>query len=1751
MGSDLGLPVVESYDELIASLKEHRIGAEQNPLAELQQSGETFLKLYDRCIRGSKMFPDDFKELFDHLDACFKVFTEFCRYHLSDDQREAFLRDLREMSSVLSAVLTVMSGILQKFLLKTTPILSEEFVIASKCCSGALQVKELHDDPFYELKIIPVLTLIPALLSTQTSNISIVSPHNTGKTHTIPLILAMKMCSELLKRPFLIICESSAVMLKSLVEFVEDIEDEDGIRLVQTMDSVLEELDKEQQQPIVAVLSQMDALSLFSKCKDLTQLLSKALFVIDDMHVRSVETDLLLRLIAQAGVSARLQASTNMGAQITLMSATPDPNFVRYLRNVQELTVDPMRPFPVEVRRISGTQDAITRELVLVEAKKQVLAWGAASPNVPVGSMLVYMPGEKISYRFVTQIRRSLERNRTVTQRPVVPLYTDVVPNDTCRSFYARVRREIEIKTAEKGDAFARQKPLFIVTIVLHKYFTPEMCEIVTTHLQPNLKEKVARVVVMTESNVSLHIPDVTVVVDTGIHEVEFFDENTGLPYIQEDPVPEPYRKAREGLLGQTNAGIAIMFDAEGVERPDSEIPAVRRIDLSKHCLMLRRCGIELEKIKNLPTEPKYALLEASTRTLRNIGILTDMNETTELGRQAVKFSFLHPIFAGTVAKLAELEDGTNRTLFACTVCYIIEHGMEMIVDPKNQSFRTVFEPRSDLVTVLMVVIGLLSEERETTELLCKAITEAGIRPVYIFELSKILRDISDKELPEIVTILRDWIAQKGDAFTAVDEVISCANELNTEWFERRKARFVQIMNAGSQPFIVFRCGQELIGTNEQVLRISDRPGWKGLVTPGSCYILSILCNKTRGIAYGGLIHECTSSKEYGVVSKQVDPCLNSPFFVSLFDTYMGNENHDSLFVGIQMTERNDPKTAFVIHLSKVGDETFMNYCPRNDAVHQLTLDAIATLRPLLPYVPRSILVKNPNPLCAIEIAYHSTSSYDTHLHFFTDESEEVPRAYCLNADILKLLAGDTRKLSAQMPRYRFALTGECFLYHMVDGRQVEIDLEYPDARPVLDTVFGEWASHLVLLVDKREEPLAGQELRWTGAERKRNTEKVDPREMIAVASQVMEAHGRVALTSDLFVVALNNCKLHVKRGELPKEFWVECNSTDGNDMQCTTFELMRALGRDAMKHHGNIPAIPIQELDSKAQGGGQEVGDPGTVSRELGNKISTAFHIPIDNVMVNDVSKELYYCRVEGLPIEQTLHNKPSTLLDQTYQPCPADAVVLEQVDSKYNPCVRHATCVGFTINHMVTQRLTEETFTSTVKALRDKYGFFVTCFDDYQRDPDPEGDRIGSIFIEVCDTSIAVALAQDIQASIDANAGFDGDAQMMSTRTMLQSSVACRRGAVAKGRARFGDVGIEQLKEMIAMRALGHADASRWKDGEIRIIPGAGDVETREQLMLRLMRETDKVVCFYISDRCTDEDRIPVPAPLFSFNQDSTVDEYVVCRDCMLLTLQDAMNMFFNQDTHMLNIEAVMNRPDALPAIPSVDSQLIDDEYWPTVPIGTLLYNLMSDRMVAPYVKAWVTACARLAIRSAAHQVTFCPNHPMFPMRLPKNDDQTIKCPHCNNMLCSICKTWHTMDEACQEDIPGAKRCPRCNLPTFKYTGCNRITCPCGCHWCYVCREGFDNPGACYSHMRATHGGYFTDPWAEVEQKRQEEIQGAKRCPRCSVPILKTQGCNHITCRCGCHWCYVCRQGFDKSGDCYSHMNSAHGGYFTDPWA
>lgn len=53
-------------------------------------------------------------------------------------------------------------------------------------------------------------------------------------------------------------------------------------------------------------------------------------------------------------------------------------------------------------------------------------------------------------------------------------------------------------------------------------------------------------------------------------------------------------------------------------------------------------------------------------------------------------------------------------------------------------------------------------------------------------------------------------------------------------------------------------------------------------------------------------------------------------------------------------------------------------------------------------------------------------------------------------------------------------------------------------------------------------------------------------------------------------------------------------------------------------------------------------------------------------------------------------------------------------------------------------------------------------------------------------------------------------------------------------------------------------------------------------------------------------------------------------------------------------------------------------------------------------------------------------------------------------------------------------------------------------------------------------------------------------KHCPNCDVLIQRIDGCNHITCVCSIHWCFVCAKEFEKN-TIYEHMTNTHGSIYT----
>lgn len=80
------------------------------------------------------------------------------------------------------------------------------------------------------------------------------------------------------------------------------------------------------------------------------------------------------------------------------------------------------------------------------------------------------------------------------------------------------------------------------------------------------------------------------------------------------------------------------------------------------------------------------------------------------------------------------------------------------------------------------------------------------------------------------------------------------------------------------------------------------------------------------------------------------------------------------------------------------------------------------------------------------------------------------------------------------------------------------------------------------------------------------------------------------------------------------------------------------------------------------------------------------------------------------------------------------------------------------------------------------------------------------------------------------------------------------------------------------------------------------------------------------------------------------------------------------------------------------------------------------------------------------------------------------------------------------------------------------------------------------CMKCQKDAHAGHPCNTDAELESRKEREeeatMRALVRCPKCTVSISKTRGCNRVKCICGTYICYVC--GVDISEVGYTHFKS-----------
>lgn len=126
--------------------------------------------------------------------------------------------------------------------------------------------------------------------------------------------------------------------------------------------------------------------------------------------------------------------------------------------------------------------------------------------------------------------------------------------------------------------------------------------------------------------------------------------------------------------------------------------------------------------------------------------------------------------------------------------------------------------------------------------------------------------------------------------------------------------------------------------------------------------------------------------------------------------------------------------------------------------------------------------------------------------------------------------------------------------------------------------------------------------------------------------------------------------------------------------------------------------------------------------------------------------------------------------------------------------------------------------------------------------------------------------------------------------------------------------------------------------------------------------------------------------------------------------------------------------------------------------------------------------------------------------------------------------------INQLCVDDI-NIKLCQHCGAGTDIGENSKQyllVCMECFKDTCLKCNQ-IDHPGKpCYSL-----GNISQSKRQEIEDKMSEAL--IVKCNQCNKSIFKNEGCNKVTCVCGTHNCYICKQIIPKSVG-YSHFCRSH---------
>ena len=169
----------------------------------------------------------------------------------------------------------------------------------------------------------------------------------------------------------------------------------------------------------------------------------------------------------------------------------------------------------------------------------------------------------------------------------------------------------------------------------------------------------------------SLTLPNVKVVIDSGLSKVMRMDPQMGIDKLETLRISRASSEQRAGRAGRVSSGLCIRLWSEGEHQSlrHFETPEIHRVNLSRALLTLSEFGVSNFGTFDWFEKPKSSMLDYALRELEELRFFK-AGKRTELGEMALKLP-LEPRFAAIV--LASRKYGQPH--FGARFCAFLENG--------------------------------------------------------------------------------------------------------------------------------------------------------------------------------------------------------------------------------------------------------------------------------------------------------------------------------------------------------------------------------------------------------------------------------------------------------------------------------------------------------------------------------------------------------------------------------------------------------------------------------------------------------------------------------------------------------------------------------------------------------------------------------------------------------------------------------------------------------------------------------------------------------------------------------------------------------------------------------------------------------------------------------------------------------------------------------------------------------------------